>query len=136
MNINSLIFKTKKTTANGALTFIEGNRDIPFEIKRIYYIYGEKAGKQRGFHAHKKLQQVLFCPYGKINVTIDDGKEKKEILLDKPEMGLMLNSMTWREMTWLEDDSVLCVLASDYYDENDYIRDYEDFLKYVKGLGL
>ena len=117
--------------SSAALSFVEGDRDIPFPIKRMYYIHSQPAGTHRGFHAHKALQQLLICPHGKICVLLDDGNERSEVLLDNPTKGLILRPSTWREMIWEQDDSVLCVLASDYYDESDYLREYQDFLTYI-----
>lgn len=117
---------------HGALSFVEGMRDIPFEIKRVYYIHSEKAGAHRGCHAHKTLNQFLFCPSGSVLILLDDGNNKTEVLLDDPAKGLLLPQRCWHEMIWNEDHSVLCVLASDYYDESDYIRDYDAFLAFVK----
>lgn len=116
----------------GALQFFEANRDIPFDIKRIYYITGVPNGVNRGMHAHKKLRQLLFCPYGKIQIIIDDGKNKYSHILERPEEGLLLTPCVWREMVWLQKDSVLCVAASDYYDEADYIRNYTEFIQYLE----
>ena len=118
--------------SNGNLCYLESERDFPFPIKRVYFTHGEKIGAHRGFHAHKTLKQVLFCPHGRINIILDDGNERAEVMLDCPAKGLFLeNSLIWREIIWLKDKSVLCVLASDYYDESDYIRDYDEFLAYL-----
>lgn len=116
----------------GALSFFEAERDVDFEIKRVYYITGAPKGTVRGGHAHKKLKQLLFCPYGRIEITLDDGKRKSVYLLDDPSKGLLVESLYWRTMRWLEDDSVLCVAASEYYDESDYMRSYDEFLRYLK----
>lgn len=116
----------------GYLSFFEANKDIPFEIKRIYYTYGVPVNTKRGMHAHKKLQQVLWCPYGKIEVILDNGKKKESFLLDSPEKRLLVLKGFWHDMYWRKKNSVLCVAASDYYTEEDYIRDYDEFLKYVK----
>ena len=115
----------------GALSFFEGERDIPFEIRRIYYIYGVKSGGHRGDHAHKTLQQLIFCPYGRIEMTFDDGKTREKVMLDHPAKGIIVEPGLWREMDWVDDDSVLCVAASDFYSEDDYIRDYNTFLDYI-----
>ena len=114
----------------GKLSFLEQKRDIPFHIRRVYWITETEASLHRGFHAHKQNCQLVFCPYGKIDMILDDGKEKTTISLDKPEKGLLLMPGMWREMIWRESGSVLCVLASEYYDENDYIRNYDEFLAY------
>ncbi|MDK2907088.1 hypothetical protein X928_05370 [Petrotoga miotherma DSM 10691] len=116
----------------GFLSFFESNQNIPFEIKRIYYTYYVPVGTKRGGHAHRELNQLLWCPYGKINVILDDGKGKKEFLLNSPEKGLLVGKGIWHDMYWIKENSVLCVAASDYYDESDYIRDYNNFLKLVK----
>jgi dTDP-4-dehydrorhamnose 3,5-epimerase-like enzyme len=116
----------------GYLAFFEANRDIPFQIKRIYYTYGVPVGTKRGMHAHKKLQQLLWCPYGKIEIVLDNGKEKASYLLDSPEKALLVLKGYWHDMYWQQEGSVLCVAASDYYNESDYIRDYDEFINLVK----
>ncbi len=115
----------------GGLCFFEGERDIPFAIKRIYFIFHTEEGIRRGFHAHKETRQLLFCPHGEIDILLDDGREQQIVTLDDPSKGLLLSSCLWREMIWKQTDSVLCVAASTCYDEEDYIRDYDDFLRYV-----
>jgi dTDP-4-dehydrorhamnose 3,5-epimerase and related enzymes len=130
------VIRQIKTVQNsnqpGTLSFFEAERDMDFAIKRIYYITNVPKGSMRGGHAHKKLKQLLFCPYGKIEITLDDGTTKSKYLLDDPSKGLIVDSIYWRTMLWLEDNSVLCVAASEYYDESDYIRNYSDFLRYLK----
>ena len=116
--------KTIPTVKTGELSFFEGTRDIPFEIKRFYFISKTPEGSKRGFHAHKKLKQLLFCPYGRILITLENQYGREEIELSDPSIGILIEKPTWREMLWLQSDSVLCVAASDYYDPNDYIRDY------------
>lgn len=118
----------------GSLCFMESGhdgKDISFEFKRIYCVYGVDAGLHRGFHAHKRNEQLLFCPYGSIEIIIDDGKSKESVILDSPKKGLVLHAGLWREMIWIKKDSVLCVAASEYYDPREYIRDYSEFLRYV-----
>ena len=122
---------TVLTANTGQLSFFEANKDFDFGIKRIYYITKVPEGKRRGGHAHKKLKQVLFCLSGKIQIKLDDGKEKKEYVLDNPYEAIVIDKPVWREMVWLQKDSVLCVAASEHYDEKDYIRDYEEFLLYI-----
>lgn len=124
--------KTVSTETLGALSFFEASRDIPFEVKRIYYIYDAPKGVQRGGHAHRNLHQILFCPYGKIEIVLDDAAERESVMLDNPGKGLLIGPGLWREMIWHTDNAVLCVAASEYYDEHDYIRDYQDFLTYKK----
>ncbi|EKN4261927.1 sugar 3,4-ketoisomerase [Escherichia coli] len=129
--VNTIEFK-KLGDDRGSLVSLEQNKNIPFEIKRIYYIFGTKDGVSRGFHAHKNLQQVAICVKGSCRFLLDDGRTKEEIILDKPDTGLHINSFIWREMHDFSEDCVLMVLASELYDEDDYIRDYNDFLKEIK----
>ena len=114
----------------GALSFLEGKRDIPFPIRRVYWITETEADLHRGFHAHKLNCQLLFCPYGAIDIILDDGKEKHTVRLDEPGKGLLLMPGLWREMVWQKSGSVLCVLASEYYDASEYIRNYDEFIAY------
>ncbi len=115
----------------GNLSFFEANKDVPFEIKRIYYIYGVNDGIKRGFHAHRNLKQALWCPYGRITIMLDNGKEKQYYELDNPNKMLILKKGYWREMYWKTKDSVLCVAASEHYDESDYIRNYDDYKQLI-----
>ena len=117
--------------SRGALVVAESNKSIPFDIKRLYYIFDTKSDVPRGFHAHKQLHQVAFCIKGKCKMLMDDGKQKQEVWLDKPNKGLMIPPMVWHEMHDFSEDCVLLVLASEYYDEADYIRDYNDFKNQV-----
>ena len=121
---------TTPTIGAGELSVFEAARDVPFDIKRIYYISKVPEGQRRGFHAHKELKQLLFCPYGEIQLILDDGEKREEITLNDPSVGILIEKPIWREMLWMVSDSVLCVAASEYYDTNDYIRNYEEFLKY------
>ncbi len=115
----------------GQLVALEELRDIPFEIKRVYYVYDTVEGVRRGFHSHSSLQQILICIHGSCKVLLDNGKEKKIIFLEKPYEGLYVPQNMWREMYDFSPDAVLMVLASEYFREEDYIRDYEVFLKTV-----
>lgn len=115
----------------GQLTAIEENKDIPFEVKRIYYIYDTAENVSRGHHAHKKLQQILICVHGSCEVLLDDGNERQRIRLDKPYEGIYLSNAIWREMDNFSKDAVLLVMASDFYIEEDYIRDYDEFLQFI-----
>jgi len=132
MNYQIFNIKTIPTISEGNLSFFEGLKDIPFEIKRIYYISDVPVLTKRGGHAHKKLQQFLFCPHGIVKVILDDGEQKQEIILDKPSIGLVLYPCLWRDIVFLKPDTVLCVAVSEYYNEQDYIRDYETFIDYRK----
>lgn len=115
----------------GQLVALEEFNDIPFEIKRVYYMYDTKEGVRRGYHAHKSLEQILICIHGSCKILMDNGTEKKIVSLEKPYEGLYISNDIWREMYDFSSDAVLMVLASDIYKEEDYIRDYEDFLKFV-----
>lgn len=124
--------KTIPTVNTGELSFFEANHDIPFEIKRIYYISKVPEGVRRGFHAHKELKQLLFCPYGRIQLVLENKNGREEIELSDPSIGIVIEDCTWREMLWLQKDSVLCVAASDYYKTEDYIRDYMEFQREIE----
>ena len=115
----------------GSLVALEGNKNVPFDIKRAYYIFGTKKGVSRGFHAHRNLKQVAVCVTGSCCFVLDNGKQREEVVLDKPTIGLLIDDLTWREMYDFSPDCVLMVLASEHYDESDYIRDYQEFLKAV-----
>ena len=116
----------------GMLIALEEFKDIPFEIKRVYYMYDTKAGVRRGFHAHRSLEQILVCIHGSCKVQLDNGIEKKIVALERPYEGLYISNDIWREMFDFSPEAVLMVLASDYYKEEDYIRDYEEFLMLVQ----
>ena len=115
----------------GQLIAIEEYKDIPFDIKRVYYMYDTTEEAVRGKHAHKSLEQILICTSGSCKILLDDGKNKKVVELNKPYEGLYISNAIWREMYDFSSDAVLMVLASNYYDESDYIRDYNEFLSYV-----
>lgn len=116
----------------GSLVALEGNNTVPFDIKRVYYIFGTQTGFSRGFHAHRNLKQVAVCVTGKCRMIIDNGKERVETWLDSSTKGLLINDLVWREMHDFSDDCVLLVLASEHYDEADYIRNYDKFIETVK----
>lgn len=116
----------------GMLIALEEYNDIPFKIKRVYYMYDTKNGVHRGFHAHKSLKQILICIHGFCKILLDNGKgEQKVVSLEKPYEGLYISNEMWREMYDFSEDAVLLVLASEIYQEEDYIRDYNDFLDFV-----
>ena len=119
----------------GMLVALEQYGDIPFEIKRVYYMYQTKKDVRRGFHAHKSLQQILVCIHGSCKILLDNGTEKKTVSLERPYEGLYVANNMWREMYDFSEDAVLLVLASEMYQEEDYIRDYEEFLDWVKKEG-
>lgn len=116
----------------GQLIALEENREIPFDLKRVFYIYGTQEGVSRGQHSHYETKQLLVCVSGSCKVSLDDGKEKKVYVLDKPELGLFQDRLIWGEMFDFSPNCVLMVLANDLYDESDYIREYDTFLKVLK----
>ena len=128
--INIINFKSLGDE-RGSLVALEGGKSVPFDIKRVYYIFGTREGVSRGFHAHRNLKQVAICVAGSCRFILDDGKFREEILLEKSSVGLLIEGLTWREMYDFSPDCVLMVLASEYYDEADYIRDYRTFLTAV-----
>lgn len=113
----------------GSLIALEEGNNIPFPIRRVYYVFNTLEGVRRGFHAHKELKQVAIAVRGSCRFVLDDGSERVEVLLDNPAQGLLIESFMWREMYDFSEDCVLMVLADQLYDESDYIRDYEDFLR-------
>ncbi|MNE41712.1 TDP-4-oxo-6-deoxy-alpha-D-glucose-3,4-oxoisomerase [compost metagenome] len=116
----------------GNLTFLDNNKNIPFEIKRIYYLYDVPMGSERGGHAHYELEQYLVAASGSFTVVLDDGKQKKTIFLNSPSKALHLRKGIWREIENFSSGSICLVLASHVYEESDYIREYEDFIKFRK----
>ncbi|HIF9399489.1 TPA: sugar 3,4-ketoisomerase [Photobacterium damselae] len=132
MSLIKLIEFSRLGDDRGALVSLEQNKNIPFDIKRVYYILDTKKGVARGFHAHKDLQQVAICIKGSCRFIIDDGYQRESVLLDKANIGLLIDSMIWREMHDFSEDCVLMVIASRFYDEADYIRDYDKFLGCIK----
>ena len=119
----------KLTDPRGNLTFIEGNRHIPFDIKRIYYLYDVPGGSERGGHAHKALSQLIIAISGTFDVILSDGCDKKRFHLNRSFQGLYVCPMLWRELDNFSSGSVCLVLASNVYDETDYYRSYDEYLK-------
>lgn len=115
------------TDERGHLTYIEQREDVPIDIERVYYIYDVPGDCVRGEHAHEELEQVMIAVSGSFDVLLDDGADQTEVTLDSPDEGLYLAPMTWREMYGFSEDAVCLVLASEPYDEADYIHDYEAF---------
>lgn len=112
----------------GSLIAIEQGYNAPFEIKRVYYIFDTKKGVERGFHAHINLKQIAIAVKGTCTFVLDDGKKREEVKLDNQNQGLFIEGLIWREMKDFSEDCVLVVLASEHYDESDYIRDYQEFI--------
>ena len=120
----------------GSLIALEDNSNIPFKIKRVYYIFDTKKGVRRALHAHRKLKQFIISVSGSCRIVLDNGYRREEIYLDTPTKGILLDKpLIWRELYDFSIDAVLVVLASEYYDRDDYINDYETFLKEVKENG-
>lgn len=117
----------------GSLVALEHGSNIPFEIKRVYYLFNTRHDVKRGFHAHRNLKQVAIAVRGSCRFILDDGKERISLLLDNPAQGLIIESFIWREMVEFSEDCVLMVLANELYDESDYVRNYNDFLDMVGG---
>jgi len=114
----------------GNITALENNIHLPFDVKRVYYLYDVPAGEERGGHAHRKLQQIVVAASGAFDVLLNDGTNKKIVHLDRPFIGLHIVPGIWRELLNFSSGAVCLVLASHKYDEKDYIRDYRDFLAY------
>lgn len=127
-----VLFKEDNLIKNNLGKTIVFEKLIPsFEVKRFYFITEVKKGAIRGYHAHKKLHQLLISLSGSITILVDDGKLKKSITLDSPDIALYIGPNIWRTMTWNDDSAALVVLATEIYDEEDYIRDYNEFLSWV-----
>ncbi len=116
----------------GKLSFMEANKSIPFNIKRIYYIYDIKdLNITRDGHAHKTLKQVIFCLNGSFTLVLDNGDEKKEVYLNMPDEGVVIRNGVWHNMKKFSENTIILVIASDYYNAEDYIRNYKEFRKYL-----
>jgi dTDP-4-dehydrorhamnose 3,5-epimerase-like enzyme len=117
------------TDGRGSLISLEELKNVPFVIRRVYYMYGMEASQERGKHAHKELEQLIICLFGGCTIILDDGRDRQTVNLDNPSKGLYIEKNIWREMKNFSEKCVLLVLASEYYHENDYIRDYGEFRK-------
>jgi hypothetical protein len=122
----------KVNDIRGNLTFIEGNEHVPFDIKRVYYLYDVPGGEKRGGHAHKSLKQFIIAASGSFDVILDDGNDRKRFHLNRSYYGLYVPTMIWRELDNFSSGSVCVVLASEHFSEEDYIRNYEEFKKLVR----
>lgn len=127
-----LITLPKIADPRGNLTFIEANRHVPFEIRRLYYLYDVPGGESRAGHAHRRLEQFIIAATGSFDVVLDNGYERKRFFLNRAHYGLYVPSLVWRELENFSSGSLCVVLASDYYDENDYYRDYQEFTEAVR----
>lgn len=129
-----LIDLPKITDPRGNLTVAEGDGEVPFDIKRAYWVYDVPGGESRGGHAHKRLRQLVIALSGSFTVTLDNGHERKTVLLNHPWQGLVIETNTWRTLDDFSSGAVCLVLASEHFDEGDYIYDYDEFLKYIACL--
>ena len=116
----------------GNLTVVQNGETLPFNVKRVYYLYDVPGGEERGAHAHKQLRQLLIAIGGSFTVNVDDGIENKSFLLDNPYKGLLVEAGEWSSEDYFSPGAVCLVLCDDHYDENDYIRNYDDFKQWVK----
>jgi hypothetical protein len=130
MNPRWLDFPTR-TDPRGELMFAEGERHVPFPIRRVFSLYGVTAGARRGAHAHRQLEQCFIALHGSIDVDLDDGSGRSSARLERPARGLYVGPLVWSELRDFTPGAICLVLASDYYDEGDYIRDYREFLAAV-----
>ena len=126
------IVETQYIADEAGLCIVEGQKAVPFDIKRVYYIFNVDNAAIRGKHAHKKTKQTLFCIRGSVKVTLDNGREREVIQLDKPNEGVYLDTLIWHEMHDFSPDAVLLVFASEHFEEADYIRSYDEFINYLK----
>jgi hypothetical protein len=131
-----LIELPQNHNTNGKITAINGGYEVPFEIKRVYYLYDIPCGEDRGGHAHLELQQLIVAASGSFDLILDDGMNKRVIHMNRPFLGVLMPSGIWRELTNFSSGSICLVMASQYYLEGDYIRDYNDFLDYRKNNGV
>lgn len=127
----ALIDFPKITDPRGNLTVAQAHTDVPFSIKRAYWVYDVPAGECRGGHAHKSCKEVLVALSGSFHVTVDNGEEQKTVLLNHPYQGLLIDTDVWRTLDDFSSGAVCLVLASEPFDEDDYIREYDDFLRYL-----
>lgn len=134
-DLGRIIQLPKVLDARGNLTFIEENRHVPFEIKRVYYLYDVPGGESRGGHAHNQLQQFIIAATGSLDVILDGGFGRERYHLNRSYYGLYIPPMVWRELDNFSSGSVCLVLASEYFNEQDYIRDYDDFKNMQERIG-
>jgi hypothetical protein len=135
LDLARIIDLPKISDPRGNLTFVEGQNHIPFDIKRVYYLYDVPGGESRGGHAHYELEQLVIAASGSFDMILDDGVNQRRFHLNRSYYGLYIPKMIWREMDNFSSSSVCLVLASMKYDESDYIRDYKEFLRVVKNRG-
>lgn len=128
----NIIHLPKIHSRQGNITPVQNNVNIPFEVKRIYYLYDIPGGESRGAHGHKELESLIIAVSGSFDITIDDGFNKKTVQLNRPYLGLNLKPGMWRDISNFSSGAICLVLASEKFDKNDYLRNYNDFLKFKK----
>lgn len=130
--MEEIIFAEKHVSdTEGYLSVFDTQQDFGFSVQRIYYTYGVQEGEIRGKHAHKQLVQAIWCPYGHIEITVDDGVSKSVYVLDRPDKAILIPGRLWLTLQWKQTGSVLCAAVSEPYSEEDYIRDYSEFLAFL-----
>lgn len=132
LDLCRLVDLPKFADHRGNLSFIESGQHIPFEIRRLYYLYDVPGGEPRGVHAHKNLEQLIFPAHGQFEIMLDDGSARRTFLLDRPDQGIYIPSLIWRELDHFSPGAVCMVLASQFYDPDDYIHEYDEFIEYLK----
>ncbi len=125
-------FAQHNSDRKGCISIVENSKDIPFDVKRIYYLYDVPGGSERGAHAHKELKQLIVAASGSFSVTLNDGKNKRTFTLNRPYQGLLVQPGLWRELNDFSSGAICLVLASEKYEESDYIREYKQFIGYKK----
>ena len=128
----SILELDKHHHEKGNISIVENNNEVPFDINRVYYLYDIPGGEDRGAHGHKELRQLIIAASGSFDIILDDGKVKRSITLNRPYIGLLVVPGIWRELINFSSGAICMVLASHKYDENDYLRDYSEFLKFKK----
>ena len=131
-NTKIIEFKVNSDEKYGSLVALEAMRSVPFDVRRVYYIYGVSKEETRGHHSHNELEQVLICVNGSVTIAVSTGENEEEVVLDSPGKGLYIGPMVWRVMKNFSSDAVLLVLASEYFDEADYIRDHDRYIEKAK----
>ena len=127
-------FDKHHSDRKGNLTVVENGKTLPFDVKRVYYIYDVPGGESRGSHAHKSLEQLIVAASGSFTVTLNDGRTKRSFFLNRPYQGLLVKPGMWRDLEDFSSGAVCMVLASDVYKKDDYIRDYQEFIKFREAL--
>ena len=132
INTRETSFRVNRSKEWGSLIALEGEREIPFDVKRVYYIFDVEQTVRRGFHSHNDLEQLLVCVHGSVKILVKTPFAEEVVTLDSPDKGLYIGPMIWREMFDWENEAVLLVMASKHYDEKDYIRDYDQYAEQAK----